>query len=120
MFDIEIDSEDPDEIVRTVQLIEPTFGGINLEDIRAPECFEIETRLIETLDIPVFHDDQHGTAIISGAALLNARPAHRAARSRRSRWWSRARARRASRARELYRDLGVRAREHPAVRHARA
>jgi malate dehydrogenase (oxaloacetate-decarboxylating)(NADP+) len=72
VFDIEIDSEDPDEIVRTVQLISPTFGGINLEDIRAPECFEIERRLIETLDIPVFHDDQHGTAIISGAALINA------------------------------------------------
>ena len=72
VFDIEIDSQDIDEIVRTVQLIAPTFGGINLEDIRAPECFEIETRLIETLDIPVFHDDQHGTAIISGAALLNA------------------------------------------------
>jgi malate dehydrogenase (oxaloacetate-decarboxylating)(NADP+) len=72
VFDIEIDSLDTDEIVRTVQLIAPTFGGINLEDIRAPECFEIESRLIETLDIPVFHDDQHGTAIISGAALLNA------------------------------------------------
>jgi malate dehydrogenase (oxaloacetate-decarboxylating)(NADP+) len=72
VFDIEIDSQDVDEIVRTVQLIAPTFGGINLEDIRAPECFEIEARLIETLDIPVFHDDQHGTAIISGAALLNA------------------------------------------------
>jgi malate dehydrogenase (oxaloacetate-decarboxylating)(NADP+) len=72
VFDIEIDSLDVDEIVRTVQLIAPTFGGINLEDIRAPECFEIESQLIETLDIPVFHDDQHGTAIISGAALLNA------------------------------------------------
>jgi malate dehydrogenase (oxaloacetate-decarboxylating)(NADP+) len=72
VFDIEIDSQDIDEIVRTVQLIAPTFGGINLEDIRAPECFEIETRLIESLDIPVFHDDQHGTAIISGAALINA------------------------------------------------
>jgi malate dehydrogenase (oxaloacetate-decarboxylating)(NADP+) len=72
VFDIEIDSQDVDEIVRTVQLIAPTFGGINLEDIRAPECFEIETRLINSLDIPVFHDDQHGTAIISGAALLNA------------------------------------------------
>jgi malate dehydrogenase (oxaloacetate-decarboxylating)(NADP+) len=72
VFDIEIDSQNIDEIVRTVQLIAPTFGGINLEDIRAPECFEIETRLIESLDIPVFHDDQHGTAIISGAALLNA------------------------------------------------
>ncbi len=72
VFDIEIDSEDPAEVIRTCQLIAPTFGGINLEDIRAPECFEIERTLKETLDIPVFHDDQHGTAIISGAALLNA------------------------------------------------
>ena len=72
VFDIEIASEDVDEIVRTVELIAGTFGGINLEDIRAPECFEIEERLIESLDVPVFHDDQHGTAIISGAALLNA------------------------------------------------
>jgi malate dehydrogenase (oxaloacetate-decarboxylating)(NADP+) len=72
VFDIEIDSTDPAEVIRTCQLIAPTFGGINLEDIRAPECFEIERTLIETLDIPVFHDDQHGTAIISGAALLNA------------------------------------------------
>jgi malate dehydrogenase (oxaloacetate-decarboxylating)(NADP+) len=72
VFDIEIDSQDPQEIIRTCQLIAPTFGGINLEDIRAPECFEIERVLTETLDIPVFHDDQHGTAIISAAALLNA------------------------------------------------
>jgi malate dehydrogenase (oxaloacetate-decarboxylating)(NADP+) len=72
VFDIEVDSTDTDEIVRFCQLIAPTFGGINLEDIRAPECFEIERRLTETLDIPVFHDDQHGTAIISSAALLNA------------------------------------------------
>jgi malate dehydrogenase (oxaloacetate-decarboxylating)(NADP+) len=72
VFDIEIDSADPQEIIRTCELIAPTFGGINLEDIRAPECFEIERTLIERLDIPVFHDDQHGTAIISGAALLNA------------------------------------------------
>ena len=72
VFDIEIDSQDPEELIRTVELIAPTFGGINLEDIRAPECFEIEARLIESLDIPVFHDDQHGTAIISAAALLNA------------------------------------------------
>ena len=72
VFDIEIASTDAEEVIRTCQLIAPTFGGINLEDIRAPECFEIEQRLIETLDIPVFHDDQHGTAIISGAALLNA------------------------------------------------
>jgi malate dehydrogenase (oxaloacetate-decarboxylating)(NADP+) len=72
VFDIEIASEDPAEVIRACQLIAPTFGGINLEDIRAPECFEIERVLKETLDIPVFHDDQHGTAIISGAALLNA------------------------------------------------
>ncbi|MEZ4950385.1 MAG: malic enzyme-like NAD(P)-binding protein [Saprospiraceae bacterium] len=72
VFDIEIDSEDPEEVIRTVRNISPTFGGINLEDIKAPECFEIEERLQAELDIPVFHDDQHGTAIISGAALLNA------------------------------------------------
>ena len=72
VFDIEIDSENVEDVIRTVQLIAPTFGGINLEDIRAPECFEIERRLIDLLDIPVFHDDQHGTAIISGAALINA------------------------------------------------
>ncbi len=71
VFDIEVDTTDADEFIRTCQLIAPTFGGINLEDIRAPECFEIERVLTETLDIPVFHDDQHGTAIISGAALLN-------------------------------------------------
>ncbi|APF19062.1 NADP-dependent malic enzyme [Caldithrix abyssi] len=72
VFDIEIDSKDPEEIVRTVKLLEPTFGGINLEDIKAPECFYIEEKLMEIMDIPVFHDDQHGTAIISAAALLNA------------------------------------------------
>ena len=72
VFDIEIATEDPELIIQTVKLLEPTFGGINLEDIRAPECFEIEERLIATMDIPVFHDDQHGTAIISGAAFLNA------------------------------------------------
>jgi malate dehydrogenase (oxaloacetate-decarboxylating)(NADP+) len=72
VFDIEIASQDAQEVIRAVELIAPTFGGINLEDIRAPECFEIEERLIESLDIPVFHDDQHGTAIISGAALINA------------------------------------------------
>ena len=72
VFDVELDSTDTDEIVRTIQVLAPTFGGINLEDFRAPECFEIERRLIDSLDIPVFHDDQHGTAIISGAALLNA------------------------------------------------
>ena len=72
VFDIELDSLDPKEIIRTCQMLEPTFGGINLEDIKAPECFEIEEELKRTMHIPVFHDDQHGTAIISGAALLNA------------------------------------------------
>lgn len=72
VFDIEVDTRDPDEFIRTVKLLEPTFGGINLEDIRAPDCFYIEERLTEMMSIPVFHDDQHGTAIISGAALLNA------------------------------------------------
>jgi malate dehydrogenase (oxaloacetate-decarboxylating)(NADP+) len=72
VFDIEIDSQDTQEIIRFCEMIAPTFGGINLEDIRAPECFEIETSLKEKLDIPVFHDDQHGTAIITAAALLNA------------------------------------------------
>ena len=72
VFDIELATENPDEIIRTCQLLEPTFGGINLEDIKAPECFYIEEELRKTMKIPVFHDDQHGTAIISGAALLNA------------------------------------------------
>ncbi|HHB79126.1 MAG TPA: NADP-dependent malic enzyme [Saprospiraceae bacterium] len=72
VFDIEVDSEDPQEVIRTAKNIAPTFGGINLEDIKAPECFIIEETLKKELDIPVFHDDQHGTAIISGAALLNA------------------------------------------------
>jgi malate dehydrogenase (oxaloacetate-decarboxylating)(NADP+) len=71
VFDLEIDTLDVDEFVRTVEILALTFGGINLEDVRAPECFEIEQRLIDSLDIPVFHDDQHGTAIISGAALIN-------------------------------------------------
>jgi len=72
VFDLEVGSEDPDDVVRFCQLLEPTVGGINLEDIRSPDCFYIEEKLRETLSIPVFHDDQHGTAIISGAALLNA------------------------------------------------
>ena len=71
-FDIEIDSHDPDEFIRIVQSMAPTFGGINLEDIASPDCFYIEPRLQELLDIPVFHDDQHGTAIILGAAFINA------------------------------------------------
>src|SRR3989440_301957 len=72
VFDLEIDPKDADEVVRFCQLLEPTVGGINLEDIKAPECFYIEEKLKATMKIPVFHDDQHGTAIISGAALLNA------------------------------------------------
>jgi len=72
VFDIEVNTHDPAEVIRACQLLEPTFGGINLEDIKAPECFEIEQELRRTMSIPVFHDDQHGTAIISGAALLNA------------------------------------------------
>ena len=72
VFDIEIDETDTDKFIETVKAIAPTFGGINLEDIKAPECFEIEERLKEMLDIPLMHDDQHGTAIISGAALINA------------------------------------------------
>ena len=72
VFDIEIDASTADEIIAAVKAIAPTFGGINLEDIKAPECFVVETKLQEMLDIPVFHDDQHGTAIISGAALMNA------------------------------------------------
>ncbi|KXK46512.1 MAG: malate dehydrogenase [Bacteroidetes bacterium OLB10] len=72
VFDIEINQTNVDDFVKTVKAISPTFGGINLEDIKAPECFEIEKRLKEELKIPVMHDDQHGTAIISGAALINA------------------------------------------------
>lgn len=72
VFDIELNTKDPKEVIRAVQLLEPTFGGINLEDIKSPECFEIEEELKRTMNIPVFHDDQHGTAIISCAALINA------------------------------------------------
>jgi malate dehydrogenase (oxaloacetate-decarboxylating)(NADP+) len=72
VFDIEINEEDPDEFIKIVKALEPTFGGVNLEDIKAPECFKIETELREKMNIPIMHDDQHGTAIISSAALLNA------------------------------------------------
>ncbi|WP_020603542.1 NADP-dependent malic enzyme [Spirosoma spitsbergense] len=72
VFDLELDTTNIDEFVRTVKILEPTFGGVNLEDIKAPECFEIEERLKKQMNIPVMHDDQHGTAIVSGAALLNA------------------------------------------------
>src|SRR5262245_38793803 len=71
VFDLEIDARDPQRFIDTVAALEPTFGGINLEDIKAPECFEIEAGLRQRMNIPVFHDDQHGTAIISGAALVN-------------------------------------------------
>ncbi len=71
-YDINLDTQDPDAIIEAVKLMEPTFGGINLEDIKAPECFYIEKRLKEEMNIPVFHDDQHGTAIISGAGIINA------------------------------------------------
>ena len=85
VFDIEIDAKEVDRIVDVVAALEPTFGGINLEDIKAPECFEVETRLRERMKIPVFHDDQHGTAIIVAAAVQNAlladRQAHRATSS---------------------------------------
>ncbi|MEJ7672400.1 MAG: malic enzyme-like NAD(P)-binding protein [Chitinophagaceae bacterium] len=72
VFDIEINEKDPEKFVQIVKSLEPTFGGINLEDIKAPECFYIEKKLKEQMNIPVMHDDQHGTAIISAAALLNA------------------------------------------------
>src|SRR5437879_12791107 len=72
VFDLEVGSETPDDVIRFCQLLEPTVGGINLEDIRSPDCFYIEETLRRTLTIPVFHDDQHGTAIISAPRLLNA------------------------------------------------
>ncbi|MCL5019961.1 MAG: NADP-dependent malic enzyme, partial [Patescibacteria group bacterium] len=72
VFDLEVNSTIPDDVIKVCQLLEPTFGGINLEDIKAPDCFYIEETLKKTMNIPVFHDDQHGTAIISAAALLNA------------------------------------------------
>src|SRR3954469_853851 len=72
VFDIELNAKNPDDVIRACEMLEPTFGGINLEDIKAPECFYIEEELKKRLKIPVFHDDQHGTAVISGAAFLNA------------------------------------------------
>ena len=71
VFDIELAETDPEEMVKTIARLEPTFGGINLEDIKAPDCFYIERKLRERMKIPVFHDDQHGTAIVAGAAILN-------------------------------------------------
>lgn len=72
VFDLEVDEKDPKKFIEVVRSLAPTFGGINLEDIKAPECFEIEEELKKSLDIPVMHDDQHGTAIISAAGMLNA------------------------------------------------
>ncbi len=72
VFDLNLNQADPDKLVEMIKALEPTFGGINLEDVKAPECFHVEQRLIQEMDIPVFHDDQHGTAIISGAGILNA------------------------------------------------
>ncbi|MEZ0370107.1 MAG: hypothetical protein ACAI44_13550, partial [Candidatus Sericytochromatia bacterium] len=72
VFDIELNAPDPDDFIRAVQALEPTFGGINLEDVKAPDCFYIEEKLRESMQIPVFHDDQHGTAVIVAAGLLNA------------------------------------------------
>ena len=72
VFDLELAASDPQDVIRACQMLEPTFGGINLEDIKSPDCFVIEEELRRTMRIPVFHDDQHGTAIISGAALINA------------------------------------------------
>ena len=71
-IDFEVDTRDVDEFINCVRFLEPSFGGINLEDIKAPDCFVIETRLREMMNIPVFHDDQHGTAIIAAAGLINA------------------------------------------------
>src|SRR5436190_3619561 len=73
VFDLEVGSEDPDDVIKFCQLLEPTVGGINLEDIKAPDCFYIDENLRKTMGIAVFHDDQHGTASLSGAALLKAR-----------------------------------------------
>ena len=87
-FPICLDTKDPDKIVETVKLIAPAFGGINLEDISAPRCFEIEERLRKELDIPVFHDDQHGTAVVVLAALLNALKIVKQGHPSGSRWWS--------------------------------
>ena len=105
-FPICLDTKDPEEIIATVKAIAPTFGGINLEDISAPRCFEIEERLKAELDIPVFHDDQHGTAVVVLAALLNATKLHRQA------------ARGPARARRRPRRGGRRGREDPARRRA--
>ena len=107
----------PRKIIRACQLLEPTFGGINLEDIKAPECFIIEEELQQTMNIPVFHDDQHGTAIISGAALLNAAGTDGQEDRGRQGGLQRRRRQRRSPAPSFYVRLGVTARKHHHVRH---
>ena len=107
VFDIEIDETDPDKLVEIIASLEPTFGGINLEDIKAPECFEIETKLRERMKIPVFHDDQHGTAIVAAAAC-STRWRWSASGSRTSSWSARAPVRRPSPASNIVVGLGVR------------
>ena len=92
VFDIELAENDPDALIDTIARMEPTFGGINLEDIKAPECFYIEKKLRERMKIPVFHDDQHGTAIVAAAAILNAPEACRQGHRARSSWSPPARA----------------------------
>ena len=94
-FDIEVEERDPDKLVEIVAALEPTFGAINLEDIRAPDCFIVESKLRERMKIPVFHDDQHGTAIIVAAAVRNGLFLM-ASRSRRHDWWRAVRGRRRS------------------------
>ena len=91
VFDIELAENDPDALIETIARMEPTFGGINLEDIKAPECFYIEKKLRERMKIPVFHDDQHGTAIVAAAAILNGLK-HVGKDIARSSWWPPARA----------------------------
>ena len=112
VFDIELAENDPDALIDTIARMEPTFGGINLEDIKAPECFYIETKLRERMKIPVFHDDQHGTAIVAAAAILNALQARRQEHRARSSWWPRAPAPRRSPASTWSVSLGLQAREH--------
>jgi malate dehydrogenase (oxaloacetate-decarboxylating)(NADP+) len=106
-IDIELDSEDTDALIEAVAMMEPSFGGINLEDIKAPECFIIEQALRERMKIPVMHDDQHGTAIIAAAGLINACHLTGREASRTSRWWSTARAPRRS-CTALIKSMGVR------------
>jgi malate dehydrogenase (oxaloacetate-decarboxylating)(NADP+) len=87
VFDIEINEKDPDKLVEIIAALEPTFGGINLEDIKAPDCFYVERKLRERMKIPVFHDDQHGTAIVVGAAMVNGLKVAGKDIEDRSSWW---------------------------------